>query len=183
MTGRCRVDTVAQPVGRVTRLTRRVELLLQRQIKPADFLRNALDRRTAQRSFLAEVVPVFGDNARIQRKRLHKDHADVRKPRNRVVGKHLQHRVETVRFHTVSAAQLVPDVVDADQDAEYIWIVVPAVLFDARINVNNAISADAEVQKFVLAGCVQSQSCADEQRISLSEPGSSAAVGDRVALE
>ena len=62
--------------------------------------------------------------------------------------------LELVRVDAVPVADLVPDVVDADQDADNVRLQIDEVLLDARVEIDDTVAADPAVEEPICAGMV-----------------------------
>ena len=141
------MDAVVQPVGGGRLLAQRVQLRLQRHEDEAIFFGDAFRALGAHAGLGIEHAPVILRGGPFEHEGLQNEDLHAR-----AHGEHLFNNVAVgpVKLgvvHAVASAQLVPDVVDADQDAQVIGREVYKVAPDAGVDVHDPVAADAPVQK------------------------------------
>ena len=82
-----------------------------------------------------------------------------------------------------------PDIVNADENGQYVGMMIPAVRLDARVNINNAVAADAEVGKGEHIRILCGKGRCTDHGITLSDVqktaafGIAAGIGDGITLK
>ena len=63
--------------------------------------------------------------------------------------------------------ELKPNIIDTDQNADYIRSIVPCVRLDPSIDINNSATADTSIYEIIFAGFADTQLGINDQRIAL----------------
>ena len=138
--------------------------------------------------------PIRGDDAALEDEGLAQDEARCRKAGAGEIEQHAVHGFVAVDFHAIAGTELVPGIVDADEDADDIRGEVDAVAFPTGVEVDDPVAADAAVENAEAGGGVIGEKVAgDAAGVAVAEGAVvvglilrgaiAAAVGDGISLE
>ena len=144
MSGRCRMNTICSPVSLRSTRERLVENVLERDMDGIELFCQFRDDFSPFYKFRHKKVPAVDIRTN---KRIHQNKLDLRKSFTRPGEKLSIKAGISGNLNTVIVCEMMPGIIDPDQDAEDIRGEIDAVGFPAGIKINDAVSADPAVDE------------------------------------
>ena len=162
------MHTIGQPIFRRLYCAGLVKYVLKRNEYLMKFCSNTLHCIGTQTDFMIELVPFFLCCSRVENKWLQHKELYLWKTFQRICK---EHPIDSFKALGIYAAvmlhELMPDVVDSDKNANDIWLFIPRIRFDPRIDINNAATANTRIDELIFARFANTQLGIKNQRIAL----------------